>query len=740
MLTQAVPDAEQPETHGLEEITIMPHNAHFAQPRDSESCADELQRVLGGIALQDAAPRCADNLSLHRLSSSSYEGSDPPQSSQRVSSASSPTPDRQDRGTPAMLDPQDLRTEDDLEVLASLGEGASGEVAKARVKSTGQIIARKTITTSPDPMIHRQLLRELNVNRSCQSEFIVQYYNAFFEPSNATITICMEFCEAGSMDAIYKQVRQRGGRVGEKVLMKLAECVLKGLVYLHERRIIHRDVKPSNILVTRAGQVKLCDFGVAGELVDSVAGTFTGTSSYMAPERIQGLPYTITSDVWSLGISILELASNRFPFPADADVPLCPIDLITFLLHAPLPALKDDEAKGIKWSRALRDFLDRCLVRDGTARAGPRALVKHPVVKRSEGISSSVMARFVANVWLWEVPGDDAYGTRFANNQGAVTAMLTYHFRRKTSAARGSSQARNAPAQCPIPHDERSGAAAASGSGLNPLNKMPSLTQERAPRQTLDLPRERTVSSIPRAATSAAPGEAPYGTEEHSAGGQPPASCPMREAPAEAPAACPMHQRDAKTVSAAEQSDNWEYPSPQQFYNALVRKGWETPEESVEMMVLIHNFLNERAWQEVVDWETRAGSDPSRLQLARFQGRPGTMSPHAYMHQLLAWAMPDRFDAEPPFDRHDWIVRRAPTEANPEGEEIRYVIDYYSAPEDDDEDEASFSLDVRPALDSLGSLRVRMQKAWEEYKSGELLAPFRGAAEAERGPADAQAA
>lgn len=97
------------------------------------------------------------------------------------------------------------------------------------------------------------------------------------------------------------------------------------------------------------------------------------------------------------------------------------------------------------------------------------------------------------------------------------------------------------PAQCPIDHDQ-----------LSPLNQMPTLTQETAPNQSVQLPTNRTESSIPRD-----------------------------------PAA------------------KWEYPSPQQFYNALVRKGWETPEEHVETMVEIHNFLNERAWLEVLKWEKR---------------------------------------------------------------------------------------------------------------------------------------
>ena len=203
---------------------------------------------------------------------------------------------------------------------------------------------------------------------------------------------------------MYRRVKARGGRIGEKVIIKLAGSIIHGLEYLHERRIIHRDVKPSNILVTRDGHFKLCDFGVSGELIDSVAGTFTGTSSYMAPERIQGRPYTVSSDVWSLGITILELAMNRFPFSKDNDALLGPIDFLTTLLHEPLPTLEDDEAHHIRWSRALRDFLDRCLVRDGAARATPRILLHHPVVRRSESIPSADMARFVAQVWKWPLP------------------------------------------------------------------------------------------------------------------------------------------------------------------------------------------------------------------------------------------------------------------------------------------------------------------------------------------------
>lgn len=92
----------------------------------------------------------------------------------------------------------------------------------------------------------------------------------------------MEYCEGGSLEAIYKRIKHRKGRIGEKILGKVAESVLSGLSYLHARKIIHRDIKPSNILVTKDGLIKICDLGVSGELIGSMAGTFMGTSAYMA--------------------------------------------------------------------------------------------------------------------------------------------------------------------------------------------------------------------------------------------------------------------------------------------------------------------------------------------------------------------------------------------------------------------------------------------------------------------------
>ena len=118
---------------------------------------------------------------------------------------------------------------------------------------------------------------ELSFNKSCASEHICEYYGAFMDDTAGTIGISMEFCEGGSLDSVYREIKEQGGRTGEKVLGKIAEGVLNGLTYLHGHRIIHRDIKPSNILLTRQGKVKLCDFGVSGEFgTKGDANTFIG--------------------------------------------------------------------------------------------------------------------------------------------------------------------------------------------------------------------------------------------------------------------------------------------------------------------------------------------------------------------------------------------------------------------------------------------------------------------------------
>ncbi|GBB87168.1 hypothetical protein RclHR1_13600003 [Rhizophagus clarus] len=280
-----------------------------------------------------------------------------------------------------------------LRELSRLGEGAGGTVTKVENTLTGLVMAKKKINVVLDPKIYRQILRELQFLRTCHSPNIVAYYGATLEDSDSSIAIFMEYCEGGSLDAIYKNVSKRQGRIGEKILGKIAESVLKGLVYLYSQQIIHRDIKPSNILVTKKGEIKICDFGVSGELVSSVADTFLGTSYYMAPERILGLPYKVSADVWSLGLTIMEVAQNRFPFPSF----LSPIELVTHIANLPAPTLSDE----YKWSEELKDFLKICLEKDGEKRPTPKQMLDHPFIQLSSQRQVK-LELWIKQVWEWK--------------------------------------------------------------------------------------------------------------------------------------------------------------------------------------------------------------------------------------------------------------------------------------------------------------------------------------------------
>ncbi|CAG8531303.1 14892_t:CDS:2 [Funneliformis caledonium] len=277
--------------------------------------------------------------------------------------------------------------------LVRLGEGAGGTVTKVKHIGDGRIMAKKKINVDPEPNIHRQILRELQFLRTCHSPNIVAYFGASLEDSNSSIAIYMEYCEGGSLDAIYKNVSKREGRIGEVILGKIGESVLKGLVYLYSKQIIHRDIKPSNILVTRRGEIKICDFGVSGKLVASMAETFLGTSYYMAPERIRGLPYKVSADVWSLGLTIMEVAENKFPFPSV----LSPIELITHIANMPAPTLSAE----CEWSEELKDFLKICLEKNGELRPTPKQMLDHPFIQLS--LQRRVNLKlWIKQVWEWD--------------------------------------------------------------------------------------------------------------------------------------------------------------------------------------------------------------------------------------------------------------------------------------------------------------------------------------------------
>jgi mitogen-activated protein kinase kinase len=186
---------------------------------------------------------------------------------------------------------------------------------------SGVIMAMKEIRLELDENKFAQIIMELEILHRCVSPFIIDFYGAFFQ--EGAVYICVEYMDGGSIDKIYKE------GLPENILRKMTLSTVMGLKSLKDdHNIIHRDVKPTNILINSRGQIKICDFGVSGNLVASIAKTNIGCQSYMAPERIAGGgvqhsgasgggTYSVQSDIWSLGLTVIECALGRYPYPPE---------------------------------------------------------------------------------------------------------------------------------------------------------------------------------------------------------------------------------------------------------------------------------------------------------------------------------------------------------------------------------------------------------------------------------------
>ena len=194
--------------------------------------------------------------------------------------------------------------------LCELGSGFGGIVYKSVHLPTGKVMARKIISNRiVSAKIRKSLAAELAALTRCVSPNVIEFYGATFSQMN--ISIFMEYMDLGSFERVLKI----HGPIQESILAIVARSVLSGLIYLHnDLNIIHRDLKPGNILLNRKGQVKLCDFGESVELVNSLAKSLVGTTGYMAPERVNGHQYSIKSDVWSFGLTLVELATGIYPY------------------------------------------------------------------------------------------------------------------------------------------------------------------------------------------------------------------------------------------------------------------------------------------------------------------------------------------------------------------------------------------------------------------------------------------
>lgn len=267
---------------------------------------------------------------------------------------------------------------DEFQPLGELGRGNYGTVTKVLHKPTNIIMAMKEIRLELEESKFLQIIMELEVLHKCVSPYIVDFYGAFFV--EGAVYLCMEYMDGGSLDKIYQ------GGVDEQYLAVITEAVVRGLKQLKDNHnIIHRDVKPTNILVSTSGKVKLCDFGVSGNLVASIAKTNIGCQSYMAPERIKAanpedvLTYTVQSDIWSLGLSVLEVAMGSYPYPPETYSNL--FSQLSAIIYGDTPSLPPE-----RFSPEARSFVANCLNKSPGLRPTYAKLLAHPWLKKYSGV------------------------------------------------------------------------------------------------------------------------------------------------------------------------------------------------------------------------------------------------------------------------------------------------------------------------------------------------------------------
>ncbi|XP_036919895.1 STE20-like serine/threonine-protein kinase isoform X2 [Sturnira hondurensis] len=267
---------------------------------------------------------------------------------------------------------RDLNPEEFWEIIGELGDGAFGKVYKAQNKETNVLAAAKVIDTKSEEELEDYMV-EIDILASCDHPNIVKLLDAFYYENNLWILI--EFCAGGAVDAVMLELERP---LTESQIQVVCKQTLEALNYLHDNKIIHRDLKAGNILLTLDGDIKLADFGVSAKNTRTIQrrDSFIGTPYWMAPEVVmcetsKDRPYDYKADVWSLGITLIEMAEIEPPHHE-----LNPMRVLLKIAKSEPPTL----AQPSKWSSNFKDFLKKCLEKNVDSRWTTSQLLLHPFV------------------------------------------------------------------------------------------------------------------------------------------------------------------------------------------------------------------------------------------------------------------------------------------------------------------------------------------------------------------------
>ncbi|KAK0396487.1 hypothetical protein QR680_001736 [Steinernema hermaphroditum] len=259
-------------------------------------------------------------------------------------------------------------------VVGELGDGAFGKVEKVVNKYDQALFAASKVIEIEDGEELKDFIVEIEILVGCKHENIVGLLDCFYVENR--LSIMLEFCAGGAVDGIMLELEKP---LTEPQIAYVSRFVCKALIFLHENGVIHRDLKAGNILLTSSAVVKLADFGVSAIMKNKCLkrNTFIGTPYWMAPEvmaceTFNDQPYDCKADIWSFGITLIEMAQME---PPNSEV--SPMRVLIKVQKSDPPKL----CEPAHWSMFFNDFLSRCLLKNPSERCSAADLLTHPFIE-----------------------------------------------------------------------------------------------------------------------------------------------------------------------------------------------------------------------------------------------------------------------------------------------------------------------------------------------------------------------